>query len=151
MVTVAWLNKVFRIFPEWLMWSISWVNGHLKGYRSQSKSWRSHGVAHEVHQKAPKCTKMHQNGHHLMTMTEQSVLNLSWVTDRIHFWIKQTLETGYKSEPVMEASWGCTWGVPKCNEMTHNGPYSVTEQSLTNFSWVTIVIHFWTDWTLERE
>ena len=28
---------------------------------------KGHGVAHEVHQKGPKGTKMHKNGHHSMT------------------------------------------------------------------------------------
>ena len=40
--------------------------------------WRGYGVAHGVHQNAPKRTKMHQNGHH--SVTEQSVSNLSRVT-----------------------------------------------------------------------
>ena len=74
MVTVLWESKVFQICPEWLMWSISGVNGHLKGDRSQSKSWRSHGVAHGVDQNASKCTKIHKNA--LKCMTEQSVSNL---------------------------------------------------------------------------
>ena len=35
---------MFRICPECLIWSISWLNGHLKGDRSQNKSWRGLGV-----------------------------------------------------------------------------------------------------------
>ena len=54
MVSIALQSKVFWISPKWLMWSISGVNGHLEGCRSQSKSWRGYGVAHEVHQNAPK-------------------------------------------------------------------------------------------------
>ena len=54
----SWRSKVFWIGSEWLMWSFSGVNGHLKGDRNQRKSWRSHGVAHEVHQHIAKCTKM---------------------------------------------------------------------------------------------
>ena len=30
-------------------------------------SWRGYGVAQEVHQKAPKLTKVHQSGFHSMT------------------------------------------------------------------------------------
>ena len=55
---MAWQSNEFWIYPEWLIWSILGLNGHLEGYRSQSKSWRGFGVAHEVHQNAPKCTKM---------------------------------------------------------------------------------------------
>ena len=55
-------SKVFRICPEWLIWSFSGLNGHLKGDKSQYKSWRGHGVAHEVHQNGPKRTKIDQNG-----------------------------------------------------------------------------------------
>ena len=67
--------KVFRIFPEWLIWSFSGLNGHLKGDSSQSKSWRDLGVTHEVHQNAPKWTKMVT-----VSWQSKSVLNLSWVT-----------------------------------------------------------------------
>ena len=45
--------KVFRICAEWLIWSFSGLNGHLKGDRSQYKPWRGHGFTHEVHQNAP--------------------------------------------------------------------------------------------------
>ena len=93
MVKIAWQCKVFRICPEWLIWSISWLNGHLKEDRSQSKSWRGHGVPHEVHQNAAKCTTMHNaqcTTMHHHSMTEQSVSNLSWVTNMNHFLIKWT-------------------------------------------------------------
>ena len=36
----------------------SGLNGHLKGDSSQNKSSRDLGVTHEVHQNAPKWTKM---------------------------------------------------------------------------------------------
>ena len=120
MVTIASQSKVFRICPEWLMWSMSGVNGHLEGRRSQSKSWRGRGVAHEAHQNAPKWTKKHQNGNHCIT--EQSVSNLSWVTNVIHFWSKWTLGRVEESEQVMEGSWGRTWGAPKCTKMDQKAP-----------------------------
>ena len=47
-------KKFFRICPQWLIWSISGLNGHLKGDRSQKQSWRGGGVTHEVHQNRPK-------------------------------------------------------------------------------------------------
>ena len=53
MVTIARESKVFRICPEWLLWYISGLNGHLKGDRSQNKSGRSHVVVHELHKFAP--------------------------------------------------------------------------------------------------
>ena len=83
MVSIAWQSKVSRICPEWLIWSIYGLNGLLEEDRIQSKSLRGHGFTHEVHQNAPKWTKMHQKGHH--SMTEQSISNLSWVTNVIHF------------------------------------------------------------------
>ena len=50
-------------------------------------------------------------------MIEQSISNLSWVTEMIHFWIKWTLERGQESEQVIETSWGSTWGAAKCTKM----------------------------------
>ena len=46
--SVSNLSRVTYIFE---------INGHLKEARSQSMSWRGHGVAFEVHQNEPKCTK----------------------------------------------------------------------------------------------
>ena len=83
MVTIAWYSKLFWIFPEWLMWSFLILDGHFKGYRSQHKSWWSHGVKHEGHENAPKSTKIHKNSHH--SMIEHTVPNLSWVTSNAIF------------------------------------------------------------------
>ena len=91
-VTIAWQSKVFRICPKWQIWSIFGLSGDLKEDMSQRKSWRGYGVAHEVHQNTSKCTRIHQNGHH--SKREQSVSNLPWVINMIHFWIKWTLKRG---------------------------------------------------------
>ena len=85
MATIAWYSKLFWIFPEWLMWSFSILDGHFKGYRSQHKSWWSHGVKHEGHENAPKSTKIHKNSHH--SMIEHTVPNLSWVTFNAIFFL----------------------------------------------------------------
>ena len=95
-----------------------------------------------------KCNKMHQNGH--CTMTKQSILNLSWVTNMIHFWSKLTLGSVEESEQVMEGSRGCTWVVPKCAKIYKNGHHSMTKQSISNLFWVTSVIHIWSKWTIGR-
>ena len=145
MVTAPWLGKIFRICPAWLMRSISGVNGHLKGQMSQSKSYRGHGVAHEVHHNAPKCTKLHQNCFH--SMTELCVLNLSWVTNVIYFWIKKTHRKRIwvrASQRVAEQVKGSHM---RSTKMYQNGHHGMTEQRILNSSWVTNIIHFWMKWT----
>ena len=66
-LNLSWVNDIFGL------------NGHLKKARSQSMSWRGHGVALKVHENEPKCTKMHQKGQHCKT--DQKVLNLSSVSN----------------------------------------------------------------------
>ena len=55
-------QKCFEFVLSDLNDRFSGLNGHLKGDRSQYKPWRGHGFTHEVHQNAPKWTKMDQNG-----------------------------------------------------------------------------------------
>ena len=55
MLTITRDSKVFQNCPEWLLLPIFWFKGHLKGDRSQRKSWRSHGVVHELHQNTVSC------------------------------------------------------------------------------------------------
>ena len=110
--------KVFQICPEWLIWSHSGLNGHLKEDRSQEKSWRGHGVTHGVHQNGPNCTNV-------VTLVWQckSVLNLSWVTYMIFIWIKWHL----KGDRSQDKSWrghGVTHEIhqnaPKWTKMDQN-------------------------------
>ena len=49
-----------------------------------------------------------------------------------------------------EGLWGCPWSAPKWTKMHQNGHCIMTEQSVSNLSWVTLMIHFWIKWTLER-
>ena len=63
--SVSNLSRVTYIFE---------INGHLKEARSQSMSWRGHGVA-----LAPKWTKMHQKGH--LCKTDEKLSNLSSMTN----------------------------------------------------------------------
>ena len=54
----------------------------------------------------------------------------------IFFWIWWTFEKGYKSVEVMEWSWGCTWGVPKCVKMDQ-------KWSKINKKWAKMVTMSW--------
>jgi len=77
-LTIARQSKIFWICPEWLMWFISWLNGHLKGGQKSEQvmeGWWGHTWG------ALKRSKLHQNGHH--SMTEQSVSNFSCVANMI--------------------------------------------------------------------
>ena len=78
----------------------------MKGDKSQYKSWRGHGVTHEVHQIALKWTKMDKNGHHIMTEQKSFEFVLSYLN--ILFMIKWTLEREKKSVQAMEGSWSHT-------------------------------------------
>ena len=54
-------QKCFEFVLSDLNDRFSGLNGHLKGDRSQYKSWRGHRVTHKMHQNAPKCIKTDQN------------------------------------------------------------------------------------------
>ena len=124
-VSIEWQRKVFRICPEWLIWSIFGLNGHLKEHWSQSKSWRGHGIAHEVHQKAPKLTKMHQSGIQSTTAKYFNFVLSDYCDPFLDLmdtwkWIKVRASHG----GAMEGLWGRTWGAPKCTKMHWNGHHA---------------------------
>ena len=131
----SWLSELFWIFPEWLMWSFSILDGHFKGYRSQYKSWRGHGVAHEGQQNAPKLTK-------IVTISLQS--KLFWINPE---WLMRSV-SGLEGHMIWVRArhggvMGHTWGALKCAKMYQNGPkwtkivqngqYSMTEQNCFEF------------------
>ena len=119
-VTVPWRSKVFWICPQWLMWVISGVNGHWKGDSSQSKSWRSHGVAREVHQNVAKCTKM---------------VTMPWQSQGDNSQRKSWRDHGVAQNVQQNAT--------KLTKMHQNSHCTMTEQRISNLYWVTYVIHFW--------
>ena len=74
---------------------------------------------------------MHQSG--FQSMTEKSILNLSWLTNTIHFLIKWTLKRGSKSEQVMEGSLG--------PEMDHISHLELIQNTLLCHAMRTILLH----------
>ena len=63
MVTISWQSKSVSNL-SWVTYMIFfWIKWTLERGWSQYKSWRGHGVTHEVYQNAPKLTKEDQNCH----------------------------------------------------------------------------------------
>ena len=143
--------KVFQICPNWPIWSIFGLDGHLKRESSQNKLWRGHGVAHKVQQNATKCNKMHQNVH--SNMTELSIFNLSSVTYVTISGLSGHLK-GQSNRSRSLRGHGVAHNVQqnatKLTKMHQNSHCTITEQRISNLSRVTYVIHFWSKWTLKR-
>ena len=141
--------KVFWICLEWLIWSSSGLNGHLKGNRSQYKSWRGHGVTHEMHQNALKCTKMHQNGHHLMTEQNCFEFVLSDLYDLFLDWMDT-----WKGIGARTSHGGILGSHMRCTKMHQNEPKWSPYHDRAKVFWICPEwlkwSFFWLKWTLER-
>ena len=73
-------------------------------------------------------------------MTEPSVLNLSQVTNIIHFLIEWTLKRGKDSEQVMKGSWG-----PEIDNIKHSGQI---RNALLCHTMRTDMVHFGQLWCI---
>ena len=150
MVTAAWQAKVFQIYHECLIWSISGLNGQLKGNRSQKQSRRGGGVTHEVHQNGLKWTKIDPNGHFSMEEQKRFKFVLSHLYDTISG-LNAKMDT-WKGLGV-RTSHGGVVGSPMMFAKTDQNRPSWTKtvtiawpsKSILNLSWI---IHMTLPWTL---
>ena len=121
---------VFWICPEWLIPFFSALDGRLKEDRSQSKSWRGHGIAHEVHLNAPKCTKM-------ITIAWQSKVFLicpEWLSSSI-FGLDG--HCTWKRIGVTASHGGVTGSHMRCTKMHQNVPkWSPWHDRAKNFEFI---------------